>query len=79
MVVLKPTLFNSYPRVMANPKARIIIHNKSERNDYITEYRAYKPIYISVYKFAQIKPSLYATHQHAIVDKMFLWVRGLPR
>ena len=57
---------------MANPKARIIIHNKSERNDYITEYRAYKPIYISVYKFAQIKPSLYATHQHAIVDKMFL-------
>ena len=68
----RPNLFNSYPPVMANPKARSIIHNSRERNEYIAEYRVYKPIYMSVYKFAQIKQDLYSTHQTAVVDKMFL-------
>lgn len=68
----KPNLFNTYPRIMANPKNRVIVHDKNERNEYIQEYISYRQIYMSVYSFSKIEDTLYQTHQNAIVDKIFI-------
>lgn len=66
----KPNLLNVFPRIMGSPFNRRFVNNIVERDEYISEYRTYRPIFMTVYAFTKTMPSFQATHQYADVDKI---------
>ena len=70
---IKHPLYQTYPRIMGNPRNRRIVRNSEEKNAYIQDYVKTHPIYISVYPFKKIiADNLMLMHKHAHVEWMVL-------
>jgi len=68
---MKITLIDDFPRSMGNPK-QSIVYTKEQRDEYVKQYIKKTDLYISVYKFIQIKENgRSAVSSTAVVDKVF--------
>jgi hypothetical protein len=68
---MKISLIDDFPRSMGNPK-QTVVYTKEQRDEYIKQYIKKTDLYISVYKFTQIKEDgKHAVSSSAVVDKVF--------
>jgi hypothetical protein len=66
------SLFDEYPRSMGHPVRDAIVYTKQQRDEYIKRYIKISDIYMSVYKYTEIKEDgEHVVTDSAVVNKIF--------